>query len=139
MEDYVESVKLIPVFRKDADESPLNLVELKLYRKYVGKLLWLAENVRPDLAFLALDMSRTVKRATLKDLKNINKFIQQQIFGRVNKVIMRPVGKKEDLIICAVSDASFYQTESSIQGEILMLANKNSNVVSPLYWKSKAI
>ena len=56
MEDYAQSIKLIPVFRKDPDNSPLTSQELKLYRKYVEKFLWLSENVRPDLAFLALDM-----------------------------------------------------------------------------------
>ena len=86
----------------------LILSEQQLYRKYVGKMLWLSENVRPDLSFLALDMSRTVKRATLKDLKNINKYITKQVMGRENKVFLGPVGKKEDLIICSASDAAFY-------------------------------
>ena len=139
MEDYVASIQLIPIFRKDTDDSPLTQIEQKLYRKYVGKLLWLSKNVRPDLAFLALDMSRKVKNATLKDLKNINKFITKQVLGRENKIMLKHVGSKDELIICATSDAAFYQTQQSIQGEILMLANKKNDKVSPLFWKSKAI
>ena len=139
MEDYANSIQQIPIFRKDSDNSPLTPAEQKIYRKYVGKLLWLSENVRPDLAFLALHMSRKVNNANLKDLKKINTFITKQVSGRENKIMLKHVGNKDDLIICATSDAAFYQTEQSIQGEILMLANKKTNNVSPLFWKSKAI
>ena len=40
--------------------------ELKLYRKYVGKLNWLAANVRPDLAIYALELAKKQKKATIK-------------------------------------------------------------------------
>ena len=39
MEEYVKSIKLIPVFRNDDDTSSLTATEVKLYRKYVGKFL----------------------------------------------------------------------------------------------------
>ena len=139
MEDYVQSIKLIPIFRDDPDSSSLTVQEVKLYRKYVGKFLWLAENVRPDLAFLALDMSRKVQSATLKDLKAVNRNILKQVYGRENKVVLKPVGKREYLVVRSVSDAAFYMETPSILGEIVMLANKKNDVVSPLFWKSKQI
>ena len=60
MEDYAKSIQLIPIFRDDHDSSALNPTEVKLYRKYVGKFMWLSENVRPDLSFMALDMQGTM-------------------------------------------------------------------------------
>ena len=108
MEDYVKSIQLIPIFRDAPDSSDLTSTEVKLYRKYVGKFLWLAENVRPDLSFLALDMSRKVQKATLKDLKAINRNILKQVYGRENKIVLKPVGKREDLVVRSVSDAAFY-------------------------------
>ena len=139
MEDYVKSIKLIPIFRDDPDSSDLTSTEVKLYRKYVGKFLWLAENVRPDLSFLALDMSRKVQKATLKDLKAINRNILKQVYGRENRIVLKPVGKREDLVVRSVSDAAFYMETPAIQGEIIMLANKKNDVVSPLFWKSKQV
>ena len=102
-------------------------------------MLWLSENVRPDLAFLALDMSRKAKKATLKDLKDINKFIVKQVKGRENEIVLKKVGKREDLVIRSACDAAFYREDPSIQGEVVMLANKNDDKVSVLYWKSKTV
>ena len=42
--------------------------ELKVLRKYIGKLNWLAANTRPDKAIYALDLAKKQERATLKDL-----------------------------------------------------------------------
>ena len=139
MEDYAKSIELIPVFRKDKDTSPLTPQELKLYRKYVGKFLWLSENVRPDLAFLALDMARKVQKAVLKDLKEVNKNVIKQLQGRENKVIFKPVCEKKNLIVRAVCDAAFYTGAPAIQGNIIMLADKDKDRVSPPLWKSKQI
>ena len=139
MEDYVKSIKSIPIFRNDPDSSCLTKIELKLYRKYVGKFLWLAENVRPDLSFLALDMSRRVQHATLKDLKAVNRHILKQVYGRESKVVLKSVGSRDNLVVRAVSDAAFYMETPSILGEIIMLANKHDDKVSPLFWKSKQI
>ena len=80
IEDYVKSIQLIPIFRDDPETSDLNPTEVKLYLKY-GKFMWVSENVRPDLSFLALDMSRKEQKATLKNLKAINRNILKQVHG----------------------------------------------------------
>ena len=61
------------------------------------------------------------------------------MYGRKNKVVLKPVGKIEYLVVRSVSDAAFYMETPSILGEIVMLANKKNDVVSPLFWKSKQI
>ena len=88
---------------------------------------------------MALDMSRKVKKATLKDLKAINRNILKQVQGRENKILIKPVGNKEDLIVRSVSDAAFYSETPAVQGEIIVLGSKNTDVVSPLFWKSKQV
>ena len=138
MEAYAKSIEKIPVFRKGDNASPVTEVERKLYRKYVGKLLWLSENVRPDLAYTALDMSRKATKATLKDLKAINGVVDL-IHSRENRIVIKRVGEKEDLIIKSLCDASFFTQEPSVMGEIILLGNKKTNAVAPLYWKSKSI
>ena len=52
MNAFAASLQTIMDFRKVQNDGPLNDVELKVYRKYTGKLLWLAENCHPDLVFL---------------------------------------------------------------------------------------
>ena len=48
MEDYAKSLEEIQIREAKADEI-LTREELKVYRKFVGKLNWLVANTRPDL------------------------------------------------------------------------------------------
>ena len=48
MDEYARSLEDIKIRDAKADES-LTRDELKVYRKFVGKLNWLAANVRPDM------------------------------------------------------------------------------------------
>ena len=109
-----------------------------MYRKYVGKCQWLAENCRPDLAFTALQLSRKSSGATLGDLKRINDVVDK-IRGRKNVVRFKKIGKKEDLIVTGVGDASYKIGEKGIGGNIVMLRCKDTEDVLPLFWKSKQI
>ena len=51
--------------------------ELKVLRKYIGKLNWLAANTRPDKAIYALDLAKKQRRATLKDLRDVNRVLRK--------------------------------------------------------------
>ena len=53
MEDYAKSLEEIQIRDAKADET-LTRDELKVLRKYIGKLSWLATNTRPDLTIYAL-------------------------------------------------------------------------------------
>ena len=77
MNAYADSLKPVADFRKDKNEALLNELELQVYRKYTGKLSWLAENCRPDLAFLVNNLSRKSHAATLSDLKFVNKVLKK--------------------------------------------------------------
>ena len=58
---------------------------------------------------------------------------------RQSKVKFSKVGRKEDLVIHAVGDASYRSDGPSVGGNLIMLGNKETNNVIPLYWKSKQI
>ena len=51
--------------------------ELKILRKYVGKLNWLAANTRPDITIHALELAKKQKKATLKDLRKVNETLKK--------------------------------------------------------------
>ena len=66
MEDYADSIEEIKEIRRDKKEEPLTKTELKIFRKYTGKMNWLAENTRPDLSIWALNMSKRNIRQQLE-------------------------------------------------------------------------
>lgn len=69
MEDYSASLKNILEIRKTDDKiEPLSKLEMNLYRKMTGKISWLANSTRPDLCYLALQMSKNNQGATICDL-----------------------------------------------------------------------
>ena len=132
------SIEKIKEIRNVKKEEPLTKTELKLYRKYTGKVNWLAENTRPDLSVWALNMSKRNTKANIGDLKKVNQIVKK-VNIRQSKIKFSKVGRKEDLIIHAVGDASYKSDGPSIGGCLIMLGNKNSDRASPLYWKSKQI
>ena len=67
MNDYVDSLEEVKNIRKESGMTELTKLEMKQYRKYVGKLNWLAQSTRPDLG-----MAKRNAEATISHLKNIN-------------------------------------------------------------------
>lgn len=138
MEDYAKQFVHIPNFRQGKGTDPLNSHEIKILRRFIGQLAWLSGNSRPDLAFIAMQLSTIVTKATLADLKSINRIIDI-IHSRHSKVIFKKVGNKEDLQILGVSDGAYSSSVRPKAGFLIMLSNKNNCNVSPLTWKSKTI
>ena len=62
----------------------------------LGKLNWLAANTRPDLAIYALELAKRPKKATIKDLREINSFEESK---RESKVLFTKIAEKEELIV----------------------------------------
>ena len=137
-DDYAESIEEIAEIRKAKKTEQLSKLEMKLYRKMTGKLSWLAANARPDLAITALSMSKKNNNATIADLKNINNVVKR-IKSKENKVIFSKIGEDEDFVIHGLGDASYKYDNRSIGGVLVLLGNKNTKDVVPLYWKSKVI
>ena len=71
--------------------------ELKVLRKYIGKLNWLAANTRPDKAIYALDLAKKQKRATLKDLRDVNR-VFKKVQEKESKVVFKRIRKKKTCV-----------------------------------------
>ena len=98
----------------------------------------MAANVRPDLSIYALDLAKKQKKATIKDLREVNRILKR-VREKESRVKFVRVGQKEDLLIVGVSDASYHNDERSVAGEVIMLGNRKTEKVSPLYWRSGVI
>ena len=71
--------------------------ELKVLRKYIGKLNWLAANTRPDKAIYALDLAKKQKRAILKDKRDVNR-VFEKVQEKESKVVFKRIRKKNTCV-----------------------------------------
>ena len=111
---------------------------MRVLRKYVGKLSWLAANTRPDLAIYALDLAKKQKAAVLKDLRSVNRILQK-VREKESKIVFKKIAEKGSLCVIGISDASYHQDENAVSGEMTLLGNKKTVAASPMDWKSGVI
>merc|ERR1712105_328857 len=136
-DEYADSLEDI-LIREDKSSEPLDRDEMRTLRKYVGKLSWLASNARPDLAFYALNLAKKQKKATLKDLRDVNRILTI-VRSKPNRIVFRKIAEKEDRCLIGVTDASYNQTDNAVSGIIIMIGNRKTKAVSPISWKSGVI
>ena len=96
MEDYAKSMEEIQIREAKADEI-LTREELKVFRKYVGKLNWLAANTRPDLAIYALELGKKQKKAVIKDLREVNRVLKK-VREKESKVVLQRLERKMNCV-----------------------------------------
>merc|ERR1711881_837522 len=100
-EDYADSINEIKEIRKASRTEKLTKAELKEYRKYTGKLSWLAQGTRPDLSYSALDLAKKNNNAVISDLRNVNRIVEK-VKKEENKVVYGRIGDKETLQVIGI-------------------------------------
>ena len=132
MNDYAKSMEKRTETRKGVDcHDPLTKLELKQYRKYTGQVSWLPQGTRLDWSYFALVMSKKNATATIADLHNINTVLEK-VNMKESQVCYGCVGKKKELKLIGIGDASYKMSEKAVGGTILLLADNNLTRVSPL-------
>ena len=76
--------------RYSKPDEILTKEEMKIFRKYVGKLNWLAVYV--------MNLARRQKKAALKNLRDVNRILKK-VEEKDNKVTFGKVSRKEDLCV----------------------------------------
>ena len=137
MEEYARSLEKLEI-RKGSFDNKFIDVEMKMYRKYIGMLTWIASNTRLDLSVNVIDSAKFQKNATLRNLKNINR-IQDKVTERENKVVFGRVTDKEKMYVISESEASYRQKELSVAGKMILIRNDENRRVAPIYQKSGVI
>ena len=138
MEDDAQSIEEIKELRKAGNNDPLTKTEYKVFRKYAGKIQWSAENVRPDLVFVGLNMSMKNNDATMGDLKKVNRIVKK-VKSRGSKMKFGKIGKERDLKMYGLGDASYKCDSKSMEGNLILLGNSIKEKEAPIYWKTKTI
>ena len=137
MEDYFWNLKDVTEIRKVEDrKEELSKLEMKLYRKMTGKIAWLANSTRPDLCYLAMQMSKKNQGATIADLRDVN-WILKRDTEKGSWIKYDWIGDKEELIIVGVGDTSFKQDEKAIGGIFLFLAKSSMTRAALIFWQTK--
>ena len=111
---------------------------MKVFRKFVGKLNWLAANTWPYLSIYALELAKRQKKAVVKDLREINRVLKK-VREKESRVLFTKIGEKKELCVMGVSDASYHQDDRSVAGEMIMLGNQRTGRAAPIYWRSGVI
>ena len=138
MEDYADSIEEIKEIRIAKRDEKLTKAELKEYRKYTGKISWLAQGTRPDLSYSTLNLAKKNNNAVISDLRNVNRVVEK-IKNEKNKIVYGKIGDREDLQVVGIVDASYKNEDKSVAGMMIALTNASMTKASPLMWKAKQI
>ena len=134
MEDYIQILEDVTDIRKADRYKPLNQLELKQYRKMMGKIAWLANCTRPDLSFTALQLAKKNNSATISNLRYLNNVLKK-VCQKKSRICFSKLGKREDLKIIGISNVSYNSDDKSVGGIFLFLTNREMTLASPLFWK----
>ena len=114
--EYIESLEVVPVDGKPHDSLDPN--EITLFRSLLGKLMWIAGQTRPDIAFKVCNLSLGLAHPGKKHLTLAHRIVKY-LKGLHVPLIYRPfVG---DWTFIVYSGASFGTAEgcASIEGNLI--------------------
>ena len=83
--------------------EPLMLLELQQYRKYTGKLSWLAQGTRLDLSYMTFQISMRNTTAIIADLHNVIRVLKKVDITE-SGISYGYIGKKDDLRIIGIGE-----------------------------------
>ena len=85
---HIDSIELIDLspFAWMSNNDILDESGQALFRSKVGALNWLAVQTRPDIAYEVMELSTCFKKATVRNLKEVNKYIKMVKSEKVNVV-----------------------------------------------------
>ena len=93
-------------------ESPLTNAEITGYRSVLGQLLWLGQQSRPDLCVGVSLAAQRPSKATLSDVKTLNKLVEQaKSTAEMGIVIPCGVVNLETYSVAFYADAGFANAE----------------------------
>ena len=111
------------------------------FRTAVGRIGWVANSSRPDLAYDHLTLSMKVGKATVRDMKAATKAVKKIKYEKTTMKFVN-LGSCDHWVLQAYGDAGFKSLPdklSSCSGYVVLLTNQENNTSSILSWKCNKI
>ena len=125
-EEYASEVKEFHIKpeRKKQNQEPVTETERKLMRAYAGKIGWLSRLSRPDLTFAQIEASSAITRATVADLKQLQKAVTRVKEEKNIVEIPKLPARVEDWKLSTYTDAAWQNLngEGSTGGRAMFLS-----------------
>eukprot|EP00435_Cladocopium_sp_Y103_P060955 s399_g22.t1 len=144
---HVEDIPAIDIERnrRQTPDQSVTEHERQALRGLVGSIQYAATNTRPDLSAKLSLLQAKINQATIQDLHDANKLLQEAKAHKQTKIVIQSI-PMEDLRFVSFSDASFANraNSQSQKGCLILAASKQigewqSSLVSPLMWYSRKI
>ena len=138
---YVQSLEGVRVSpsRSENKEALLTVDERKQLRQMCGKLLWVANNTRPDISYETSTLCNAGKEATVNDLLKVNKLVKKV---KLDKGVVKfpNLGNPMEWSLAVFSDSSYANlSDGSSQGGYVVFVAAPEGKVAPLSWQSKKL
>ena len=138
---YIKGMKPIDISISRAQQSKALVTpeERSSIKSACGKLLWVANNTRPDLSYDTCQMCCLGKSAVVGDISKINKLIRRAKQDSV-KVKYPGLGDPNQWTVTVYCDASFANLpDGSSQGGFIVFLTSPKNKAAPMLWQSKKL
>ena len=141
-DEYVNDIPNVAMAsdRKQMTAQPLMRDEQTTLRSIVGKLNWVVQGSRPDLAFDMIELSTKLKKANVGDLTRSIKCIKKLKYDD-SYIFFAPLNKSDKWRIIVFSDASHANLSDgtgSMGAHVVFIVDEHGNC-SPLTWHSGKI
>jgi hypothetical protein len=138
---YIDNLNVIslPNERLKNKSDALTSEELTSYRSAIGKLNWIVQGTRPDIAIDLLMSAMKFQNGTVEDIMTLNKIIKKVKLDRCT-IRYQNMGSPDKWKLVLFSDASFANLPdgtSSAMAYILFVVSPQA--VCPISWVSKKI
>ena len=111
------------------------------YRAVVGRIGWISNSTRPDMAYDYLVLSMKLGNASNRDAKYACKVIKKLKYEGTDMKFVN-LGPVEEWTLKGFGDAGFKSLPdktSSCEGQVILLANMKKSVACVVSWKSKKL
>ena len=146
-QEYVQNIDpiTIPRERRKQHDAKIDPTELQNLRGLIGSLQYAASNTRPDLSCKLSLLQARITCATVSDLLNANKLLEEAKRHKDVKIVVKPLPPHK-IRFMSYSDAAFATREKahSQRGCLILATTEEIDQslqapVSPLIWTSKKI
>ena len=144
---YIEDIPAIDIdrSRRQRPDEPVTAEEKQALRGLIGSIQYAATNTRPDLSAKLSLLQAKINCATIKDLSEANRLLQEAKQYKDTKIIIKSI-PLQDVRFVSFSDASFANRANaqSQKGCLILASSKQigdwkASDISPLLWYSRKI